>query len=100
MATAPKKAAAKPAAKKPAAKAAAKPAAKKPVAKAAAKPAATTSEPAEEKKREPRPPKVNVLHSSIDVYSSKVQISFFRCVSAFVSLSSQRRHTNVYTYVF
>lgn len=40
MATAPKKAAAKPAAKKPAAKAAAKPAAKKPVAKAAAKPAA------------------------------------------------------------
>jgi upstream activation factor subunit UAF30 len=39
MATAPKKAAAKPAAK-PAAKAAAKPAAKKPVAKAAAKPAA------------------------------------------------------------
>ncbi len=40
MATAPKKAAAKPAAKKPAAKAAAKAAAKKPVAKAAAKPAA------------------------------------------------------------
>ena len=56
MATAPKKAAAKPAAKKPAAKAAAKPAAKKPVAKAAAKPAAAKPAAAKKPAAAPRKP--------------------------------------------